>query len=1426
MLGAAVGSSPAAQAQPAGGSVALEQGDQVTAWGSNASGQNDVPASLTGKTVTDISGSYHSLALTSDGKVTAWGKDDDGQATVPDSLTGSTVTAVVAGGRHSLALTSDGTVTAWGNNTYGQSDVPNSLTGKTVTAITAGAYHSVALTSDGKVTAWGYNYPGQPDVPDSLDGKVVTLIAAGPYHSLALTSEGEIIGWGNIGDGQADAPESLSGKTVTALAAGLHHSLALTSDGVVTAWGDEGLGEIDPPASLTGKTVTAIAAGWYHSLALTSEGQVTGWGAEFYGETDVPDSLAGRRVTTIAAAIFHSLAVSSVFAADAAPAIGGVPQVGGALTAVPGTYSIAPDGFDFAWEVDGTPVGTDTATYRPTRSDVDKTVTVTVTAHRDGYPDVVTTSAPTGPVSGGGQVTAWGSDFFGQTTVPDSLTGRTVTTVAAGESHSLAVTADGQVTAWGEDGGGLTTVPPSLAGRTTVAVAAGTDHSLALTADGQVTGWGDDGGGQATVPPGLAAKTVVAIAAGARHSLALTVDGQVAVWGANNFGQTAVPPSLAEQSVVAIAAGAYHSLALTADGKVTAWGWNLFGEATVPPALTGKIVTAIATGERHSMALTADGEVIAWGFDQFGQATVPPGLAGKDVTAIAAGAFHSLALTADGHVTAWGVNSSGQNNVPVGLAGKNVTAIAAGTYHSMALSAALNADGVPTIAGDARVGQELSVTVPGNNADPDAVTFQWYADGAAISDATSDTLTLSAAQLGTHVTVTVTATKDGYTLTSTTSEPTEPVVAGSFTTGPEAGISGTAQVGQTLTATTGTPDPAADSFAYQWFADGEAVYGATGESLKLTPLLVGTSVKVEVTATRTGYADASDPSEAVGPVAAGAFTTGPTAGVTGTAQVGRTLTATTGTTVPAAGSFSYQWFAGGQPIDGATGDSLELTPALAGTSVTVEVTATRVGYADASDTSEAVGPVTAGEFTTGPTADITGSAVVGGTLTAVTGTTSPAADSFSYRWLADGDPVPGETGAELEVTAAMVGKIVRVEVTAIRTGYVDAVDLSATVAVIGRAQFATGPTAGITGTAQVGRTLTATTGTPEPAAESFRYAWSADGVPVFGAEGATFTLSAAQLGAVITVRVTALRAGYVDSADDSDPTAPVVSGGFTTGPSASVNGTAQVGQTLTAGTGAPVPDPDAYTFAWYADDTRVPGAEAPELVLTPAYRGRRISVQVTASRAGYEDASSRSAPTVPVVTDSAPGLSLVISVPTTGQYGDTGVTPDGDPTARRGARITIAWTSDRAQALRANASLTEAIAAKYAGRAIPASGRVSVLLERVGWHRYGLQATNEAGTTTATAGIVAVRRPTRLHVEAPTRARAGRAVRIRVTGLGFLERFYVTVEGDRVRLGQANKAGGFIRRIVIPATTRPGMARIRVTGRSTHRTGAATVRVR
>jgi alpha-tubulin suppressor-like RCC1 family protein len=291
-------------------------------------------------------------------------------------------------------------------------------------------------------------------------------------------------------------------------------------------------------------------------------------------------------------------------------------------------------------------------------------------------------------LKGDGTVAAWGSHFFGEATVPASLTD--VVAVAAGVSHSVVLKGDGTVITWGviqNDNYEIipATVPVGL--NRVVAIAAGYDYTVALKSDGTVVAWGYMYDGTAfvpvTVPAGLSG--VKAIAAEGCQTVALKSDGTVAAWGyrydgtAQAYVPATVPTGLS--GVAAVAAGSNHAVALKGDGTVVAWGDNYSGQTTVPAGLSG--VAAVAAGSNHTVVLKGDGTVVAWGDNSAGQTSVPAGLSG--VAAIAAGLMDTVALKGDGTVVAWGNNDFGQLSVPSALSGVVGVAAGAGGYQTVAL---------------------------------------------------------------------------------------------------------------------------------------------------------------------------------------------------------------------------------------------------------------------------------------------------------------------------------------------------------------------------------------------------------------------------------------------------------------------------------------------------------------------------------------------------------------------------------------------------------------------------------------------------------------------------------------------------------------------------------------------------------------------
>jgi alpha-tubulin suppressor-like RCC1 family protein len=320
--------------------------------------------------------------------------------------------------------------------------------------------------------------------------------------------------------------------------------------------------------------------------------------------------------------------------------------------------------------------------------------------------------------------------------------------VAAGGSHTCALTAVGGVKCWGSNTSGqlgngsdsVGTTPVGVTGLTSgvMAISAGMHHTCALTAAGGAKCWGNNSYGQlgnnsntaSSTPADVTGLTsgVMAISAGGLHTCALTTAGAVKCWGHNSNGQlgdgsntasnTAVAVTGLSTGVMAISAGGSHTCALTAAGAVKCWGDNFDGQlgdgsysrSGTAVGVTGLStgVMAISAGGSHTCALTAAGGVKCWGYNYLGQlgngtnsnSSTPVAVSdlASGVTAITAGGIHTCALTAVGGIKCWGFNYSGQlgdgsfNNAssPVAVTGlaHGMMAITAGNVHTCALNSA------------------------------------------------------------------------------------------------------------------------------------------------------------------------------------------------------------------------------------------------------------------------------------------------------------------------------------------------------------------------------------------------------------------------------------------------------------------------------------------------------------------------------------------------------------------------------------------------------------------------------------------------------------------------------------------------------------------------------------------------------------------
>ena len=462
------------------------------------------------------------------------------------------------------------------------------------------------------------------------------------------------------------------------------------------------------------------------------------------------------------------------------------------------------------------------------------------------------------------------------------------------------------------------------------------------------------------------------------------------------------------------------------------------------------------------------------------------------------------------------------------------------------------ATGAPTISGTAQVRETLTANTSGI-ADADGLSnvqyeYQWLADAADISGATNATYTLADTDEGKAIKVEVSFTDDAGNEETLTSRATDAVAAASTPNSPATGaptISGTAQVGETLTAnTSGIADAdglGSVQYEYQWLADDTEIAGATNATYTLAAADEGKAIKVQVSFTDDAGNEERLTSAATDAVAAQPQTNSPATGaptITGTAQVGETLTVNTTGIADADGldnvSFSYQWLSSRDTaISGATGETYTLASTDLGKIIKVQVSFTDDAGNEETLISAATDAVAAVPTPNRPATglpSISGTAQVGETLTA---DTSGIADedglinaTYSFQWLADNTEIAGATSSTYTLADTDEGQAIKVEVTFTDDAGNEETLTSEATDAVSVAPTPNTPTTGaptISGTSRVGETLTADTSGIADAdglsSVQYDYQWLADDSEISGATSSTYTVAAADEGKAIKVEV-------------------------------------------------------------------------------------------------------------------------------------------------------------------------------------------------------------------------------------------------------------------------------------------------------------------
>lgn len=525
--------------------------------------------------------------------------------------------------------------------------------------------------------------------------------------------------------------------------------------------------------------------------------------------------------------------------------------------------------------------------------------------------------------------------------------------------------------------------------------------------------------------------------------------------------------------------------------------------------------------------------------------------------------------------------------------------------------------GSVSISGTATEDQVLTASNTLTDADGlSPVSYQWQRNGIDITGETATTYTLVDADVGRNIRVVASYT-DGQGFNESVNSPAVgPIANVNDAPGGGVNISGSPAEGSTLTANhTLTDDDGLGTVGYQWQRNGVNISGATGATYVLAPIDSGQMVRVVAS-----YTDAQGTSESVNSAAVGPITNSnnsPTGTVTisGILAEDQTLTAAnTLADLDGLGPITYQWQRGGADITGATSTTYSLTDADVGQLINVVASYTDGGSTPESVSSTTVGPVTNVNDAPGGSVNISGVPTEDQLLTASnTLTDADGTGTVSYQWQRNGSDISGAIATTYLLGDADSGQNIRVV-----ASYTDGQGTSESVA-----STTIGPitnlndlpigTVTISGLAQEDQTLTGSnTLADADGLGPLICQWQRDGVDIVGETGMSYTLTQADVGAVITMVV-----GYTDGQGTaesvtSNSLGPVANVNDAPAGAVSMSGSPSEGSTLTAAN--TITDDDGLgpiSYQWKRNGVDITGATSVTYLLAPVDVGSLMTVEAS-----------------------------------------------------------------------------------------------------------------------------------------------------------------------------------------------------------------------
>ena len=329
-----------------------------------------------------------------------------------------------------------------------------------------------------------------------------------------------------------------------------------------------------------------------------------------------------------------------------------------------------------------------------------------------------------------------------------------------------------------------------------------------------------------------------------------------------------------------------------------------------------------------------------------------------------------------------------------------------------------------------------------------STSYQWYANGTKLTGtgSTDSSYTPTGSSVGKTISVKVTGTDPDYTTAVASATETSKFATGSLGGTYNPSISPVTPTPGTVVHVNFADGPSTRTFKYQWQvkpSGGSWTTVGTSQTFTPTASQVTDSLQAIVIQSASGYASQTlttfSTTIAYAPTLAALSP--PT--LTQSPEVGGTIVVNPGIWNTPTLTYAYTWWRNGTQIPGVTGTSWTATDNSVGDAITVQVTASRTGYAPVTVSSESV-TVTLGDAPVATVAPkITGS---GQTYSVSLGTWSTTGLTFTYRWIIrNGDTWADAPGAGANTSTYTRGVTdagtLAVLITATRPGYNPVVNL-------------------------------------------------------------------------------------------------------------------------------------------------------------------------------------------------------------------------------------------------------------------------------------------------------------------------------------------------------------------------------------------------